>query len=164
MGSSAAKSASSCRRSPILSRLIALRNRHGSRLSHGLEFVLSLCHFTVRFLPTTSPDLHSGPRRDSKATDFFNSYHNRIRSQVGPIPVTNPFFYTSVSASRIQIYAVCVILNGTTLLGDVEGRDRTFIDGMRGIWELSVASIPFFCGSKASLNKLSLKKCKLLKG
>lgn len=78
----------------------------------------------------------------------------------------NPFFYTSISASRIQIYAVRVILNGTTLVGDVEGRDGTFVDGTRGILYGSSLCHPFHfpVALKLLLSNQVYKKCTLLKG
>ena len=109
MWSSVVKRASSCCRSPILSRLKHWETEMGSSLPHGLEFVLSLCHFILSFPPNMSPDLHPGPPWDSKATDFFNSYHNHRKSQIGLVSIMNPLFYTSGSASMIKTYAITLL-------------------------------------------------------
>lgn len=118
MCSFTAKSASSCCRSPILSRLIALR--HGHRFQFASWVTLASLPLHSEVSPQHQPQSLFKPTIDSKPTDFFNSYHNYIRSHRSPILIMNPLFYTSGPAPTIKTYTVYAILNGTTLVRDTD--------------------------------------------
>lgn len=135
-----------CCRPSMLSRLMAPRNRSGFQFTPWVSLSFPSATSQWRFFPTsalicTQAQWETQRPQGSSTASTTKEGHAEVQSFS---------FCTSGSASVTKTYAIYVILSGTALVQDVEGTDWTLVR-TRGVWELSVASFPLFCGPKTSL-------------